>query len=542
MININSDVLLYMMKFADLESRGNLGMTCKRFASLKSFFTRALRFTESPFDDSIASRLTRWVFKAPERVLPPNFISFCSDAYPPRVEEIIIKGLSCSQVNRILLNISLTTIQRISLNAMSCSRDDETALAETLTKFTRLTVLSITETSISGRCIPKMNLRSLILEKCHGIASPLPLTLEHLDISHFTGLRRLTPLTNLKLLRCDGVQPSPHEYLGKCYTSMPFNREEMISLMQEGANANMMMENETPLLLAVTNNWFDLAHLLLEKGADPREKNPLKEALTRGYTPLCRLLLAKGARLYPEDKMTGLFQAVMFNNVDKLLFLLENCGDPNGHVNMVSLIHYALRHKSYEIAKWLLHYGASPDVLDNEGWYPLMKALFFGDQRAAILLIDHHANLNVRDEDGNTPLHLAVGYGGRDTLLPILIKAGADLNAINHEGLTPLHMALKDSLFYPPAVRLLLEHGADKSVLTPSGDTLLHWAISNNPERTLHEPLLWHKESAVRILLEMGVDPNRPNRVGITPLQKAESLGYESICRLIREAFLKPLH
>ena len=53
------------------------------------------------------------------------------------------------------------------------------------------------------------------------------------------------------------------------------------------------------------------------------------------------------------------------------------------------------------------------------------------------------AEFNVQDEDGNSPLHLAVLGVQSKEVIKILIKRGSKVEATNHEGSTPLHLAAK---------------------------------------------------------------------------------------------------
>ena len=56
------------------------------------------------------------------------------------------------------------------------------------------------------------------------------------------------------------------------------------------------------------------------------------------------------------------------------------------------------------------------------------------------MLISKGAAVNVKNEEGMTPLHAAVLAGDRDTVA-LLIAEGADVNARNKSGLTPLSTA-----------------------------------------------------------------------------------------------------
>ena len=60
------------------------------------------------------------------------------------------------------------------------------------------------------------------------------------------------------------------------------------------------------------------------------------------------------------------------------------------------------------------------------------------------LLIQANANLDIKDNDGNTPLHLASRYG-LDKNVEMLIKAGANLDILNNKNQTAEDVALENN-------------------------------------------------------------------------------------------------
>lgn len=68
---------------------------------------------------------------------------------------------------------------------------------------------------------------------------------------------------------------------------------------------------------------------------------------------------------------------------------------------------------------------------------PLTWAAVMGQTEAAELLLQHGANVNGKNRDGNTALHLAVFLGRAETA-ELLLKSGADVTAQNDDGATPV--------------------------------------------------------------------------------------------------------
>ena len=223
---------------------------------------------------------------------------------------------------------------------------------------------------------------------------------------------------------------------------------------------------------------------------------------------------------------------------------------------------FAAREGDIESARKLLDAGADINQATEYGWTPLLTAVNNRNYRLAMLLLERGADVNRANKGGWTPLYLAVdnrNIEGGDypvpkpdldhlDLIKALLAKGANPNAkvkdntltrtiftmqwFFEDGATPFIRASQSSDV--ALMKVLLEKGADVKAVTANGDSALTaaagigWVDGVTYERSPAENL-----EAVRLLLDLGVDPNHANNEGRTPLMGAALKGRPEVVKLL---------
>ena len=274
--------------------------------------------------------------------------------------------------------------------------------------------------------------------------------------------------------------------------------ETIQALLDAGADVNQVSAGDktSPLLIATINGRFDVAKLLLEKGADPRL------ASENGVTPLYAAVNVQWApkALYPQPR-AHLQQSI--THLELMAALLEKGADPNARLKKkvwYSGYNFDLSgvDESGATAFWRAAYGADVDamrLLVAKGADPGMRTLRpvgrprtgdgqrdtkdvsglapvpvggpgvtvlqaaagvgYGEGFAAnshryapagmlaavkYLVDELHVDVNEIDHEGNTALHHAAARGDNEMIV-YLVSKGANVMAVSREGRTTADMA-----------------------------------------------------------------------------------------------------
>ncbi|MEM7198279.1 MAG: ankyrin repeat domain-containing protein [Pseudomonadota bacterium] len=124
--------------------------------------------------------------------------------------------------------------------------------------------------------------------------------------------------------------------------------------------------------------------------------------------------------------------------------------------------------------KLLLADGESPEQRIPDGRTAFMYAMAESRLEMAEILLQSRIDINARDEQGNSALHIVVR--NQDSVaVAFLLDLGIAIDAHNKEGATALMQAA--SLGHQGITRQLLQAGADTKLTDYTGRTARDWAL-----------------------------------------------------------------
>lgn len=161
---------------------------------------------------------------------------------------------------------------------------------------------------------------------------------------------------------------------------------------------------------------------------------------------------AIGPNQRDADGQTLLMHAAIQNAEKSLLGLFRLNANPHvidGTGN--TALHWAVVSNRLRITEILLYFGANPDTKNKGGATPLSLAAIKADSSILRRLLDYNADVLSFDNQGNFPLHKAVSAKAKDAVA-VLVTAGASWTGRNKDGVSPQDLAEKD-----PEMKMLFE-------------------------------------------------------------------------------------
>jgi len=252
------------------------------------------------------------------------------------------------------------------------------------------------------------------------------------------------------------------------------NKQKLIKCLGKYVDLNKRIEpRNTTILYEIISSNLGIDPKLLEILIESNDKIDLNIRNLNGETLLfaasrkndkesIKVLLDAGAKIDMPDYegITPMMHASQHSYLDIVKFLVEK----GANVNKKSTYGYTalslnmgFLDRDEKIVKILLDAGADPNIIYTNSMTPLLYAAYYKENEIVELLVDAGADVNAKNRDGTN----AFMYG-TDDILNILAKGNININFKDEEGKTYLHLAAERGL--EPAVELLLEKGANPDI------------------------------------------------------------------------------
>uniref|UniRef100_A0A8B9IPU3 Poly [ADP-ribose] polymerase n=1 Tax=Anser cygnoides TaxID=8845 RepID=A0A8B9IPU3_ANSCY len=296
------------------------------------------------------------------------------------------------------------------------------------------------------------------------------------------------------------------------------NEEKLMALLTP-LNVNCHASDgrkSTPLHLAAGYNRVRIVQLLLQHGADVHAKDkgglvPLHNACSYGHYEVTELLLKHGACVNAMDlwQFTPLHEAASKNRVEVCSLLLSHGADPtlvNCH------------------GKSAVDMAPTPELRERLTYEFKGHSLLQAAREADLAKVKKTLALEIinfkQPQSHETALHCAVAavHPKRKQVTELLLRKGANVNEKNKDFMTPLHVAAEKA--HNDVMEVLHKHGAKMNALDTLGQTALHRAA-----------LAGHLQTC-RLLLNYGSDPSIISLQGFTAAQ----MGNEAVQQILSES------
>ena len=328
------------------------------------------------------------------------------------------------------------------------------------------------------------------------------------------------------------------------------------ALLKGGANPNIPNKHGIALLHnAILRNQTDIFSALLEAGANPHEaakymympnneafETPIGLAAQQKNAKIISLLADKSVDLNKpgSDGKTPLSSSLSLLDreyrdkelnaiVDVVKTLLDRGANPNAlnEDGSSALAMLKLNGEKSEtktkVFDLLLNAGAHFGISSIVGAELLQSAVKNYDTALVKKLLTHKANPNIKDEEGNSSLSIAVSmckdsYDPSGELIKLLIEHGADLNTQDKNRVSLMQTAV--SFNYPHIMNLLLESGANPNLRDKEGNSPLSYLVDEALKTVSYSPVF--KDKIVELqgfLHHRFTDPNILGSGDVSPIE-----------------------
>jgi|GEM_PF-1657194 len=198
--------------------------------------------------------------------------------------------------------------------------------------------------------------------------------------------------------------------------------------------------------------------------------------------------------------------------------------------------HYAVFHNNRDALQMLGKQRPNIEIGDNDGITPLALAVRLDRKAVAEDLLRRNANVHAKNKYGHQPLH----HARSSTMVRRLLANGANIDAQGTYKDTPIAFAVKNSLY--GVVKELIENDAQTTYVDERGNSLLHLARdrriaqlligaglgvhaeNKKGDKPLHSAAKRILPGVVSVLMQSGANPKVTNKDKETPLHNVRSV------------------
>ncbi len=317
------------------------------------------------------------------------------------------------------------------------------------------------------------------------------------------------------------------------------------ALIDAGADVNAKdYLNQTALEWAATHASPEIVQLLIKAGANVNTESSYGTPLGATSNPdIAKLLIDAGADVNAGKVISPLANAVKSNNTKLVELLIKSGAEVNDPKHTPLLWSH-----SPEVMLALIAGGAKTDLTNAQGdtflHLPYAGAVVPDAETIRLVLADG-LDINKTNKAGSTPLHAAAMW-----CLPEIIEqyiaAGAKLDIKDQQGNTPLSLA---------SARLEWAKGnqyIEKAPYEKSVDMLVKAGAKDSGRTPLQDAVIAGDAEQVKKLIAAKADVNEPGPQKMTALHYASKEGHAAIVKLLlqagakhnaeNEGRMKPLH
>lgn len=225
------------------------------------------------------------------------------------------------------------------------------------------------------------------------------------------------------------------------------------------------------------------------------------------------------------------FRAINLEDAQAVRAFMQGGMNPNAkNEKGETALTFAIQYKDPKVVRVLLE-QADINLQDDLGNSPIHLAIKNDKDEVFDWLLEKNADVNVGGRSGNTKnqtaLYVAV-LKDREDLVQRLLEKGADPNIADNGGAFPLSEATAKVYASPPIVKRLLDGGANVNAQEANKGTALIYAASNKQIASQT------RAEIVRLLLDKGADKSLKDNKGKTAFDWAKESGSTEVLEILK--------